>query len=227
MRKTFVVVGVLALLMAGALPAAAADTVPSPNATDGYGPVTPTGPTLAGSTASPSCSADAPWIDYSVTLTDPDGQATGHTARLVLSDGSSSWTTDLGTVTAGVPLTGSVLWPGASIGADGRGNGWPGWEMSGGQWVQTDGNYGWTRGDITATIEVNPTYAVALSYPPSTPECLTAPEGFAAVAALSDTSALPETGGSTQAVLPLAAGGALVVAIGSVLLLRRRRHERG
>ena len=86
----------------------------------GYTPRTPQQPTLAGTTVAPSCSADAPWIEYSVLLVDPQNLSSGHTATLVLSDGTHSTTLTLGTVTAGVPLTGRVLWPGASVGADGR-----------------------------------------------------------------------------------------------------------
>ena len=177
MRKMILSFIAAAVLVVGAPLAASAVDEP-PGATDsagtgdtagtgddalGYTPRTPQQPTLAGTTVAPSCSADAPWIEYSVLLVDPQNLSSGHTATLVLSDGTHSTTLTLGTVTAGVPLTGRVLWPGASVGADGRGNGWPGWTYVGGRWTASDDDFGWTRGAITATVEVNPSLAVALT----------------------------------------------------------------
>ena len=156
-------------------------------------------------------------------LTDPDDVATDHTARLVLSDSMHSESFVLGDLVDG-RLSGSLLWPGASVGEDGRGNGWPGWKLSGGEWVQTDEGYAWTRGEITATIEVNPNLSVPLSYPPSTPDCLTAPlSAGVTTAGLS----LPSTGGDASAYVPfLWAGAALVIGGGTLLLVRRTRRSR-
>ena len=186
----------------------------------GYTPRTPQQPTLAGTTVAPSCPADAPWIEYSVLLVDPQNLSTGHTATLVLGDGTRSTTLTLGTVTAGVPLTGRVLWPGASVGSDGRGNGWPGWAYVDGQWTTSDDNFGWTRGDITATVEVNPSLAVALSYPPSSPNCRTAPAEIRAAAA---GAALPATGGDIALAAGVGVAGAGLIAMGGALVVRRRR----
>ncbi|WP_424445697.1 LPXTG cell wall anchor domain-containing protein [Microbacterium sp. CH-015] len=197
------------------------DTAGTADDTLGYTPRTPQQPTLAGTTVAPSCAADAPWIDYSVLLVDPQNLSTGHTATLVLSDGTRSTTLTLGTVTAGVPLTGRVLWPGASVGSDGRGNGWPGWAYVDGQWTTSDDNFGWTRGDITATVEVNPSLAVALSYPPSSPNCRTAPADIRAAAAAG--AALPATGGDIALAAGVGVAGAGLIAMGGALVVRRRR----
>lgn len=235
MRKMILSFIAAAVLVVGAPLAASAVDEP-PGATDsagtgdtagtgddalGYTPRTPQQPTLAGTTVAPSCSADAPWIDYSVLLVDPQNLSAGHTATLVLSDGTRSTTLTLGTVTAGVPLTGRVLWPGASVGADGRGNGWPGWAYVGGQWTASDDNFGWTRGDITATVEVNPSLAVALSYPPSSPNCRTAPADIRAAAAAG--AALPATGGDIALAAGVGVAGAGLIAMGGALVVRRRR----
>lgn len=220
MRKAlFSVACALVLTLGSAGAALAADDDP-----ESYAPQThsATTPTLSGSTVSPACSADVPWITFSVVLTDPDDVATGHTARLVLSNGSQSVTLTLGEL-VGNRLSGTVLWPGASVGADGRGNGWPGWTFSGGEWVETSGNFAWTRGNITATLEVNPSLAVPLSYPPSTPQCLTSPP---LARALTAGVALPATGGDSAALAPLLWGaGTLVLVGGGVLLLARRTRR--
>lgn len=132
--------------------------------------------TLVGSMATGSCVADSPWIDYTVTLTDPYDQASSREARIVLTDGSNSVTLDLGSVPASGTLSGRVLWPGASVDpVTGAANGWPGWEQVGGEWRPTTGNFAWTRAITEATIEVNPSLVVALSYPPATPDCATEP----------------------------------------------------
>lgn len=183
-----------------------------------YTPQTTSTPTLAGSSTMASCESDVPWIDYSVVMTDPDNAATSHTAYLRLSDGTNSTDLLLGELQNG-RLSGRVLWPGASVGADGRGNGWPGWTFENGRWVETSGNYAWTRGAITAEIHVNPQISVALSYPPASANCLTDPAGVTG-----STSALAATGVSAV-VLPLGIAGGVVVVAGIVLLIVRGRRR--
>jgi len=207
------------LLSGGATAAAAADS-------GNYGPNTPPSPSLSGSMVSPVCDANTPWIDYSVVLDDPNGTIPNPTARLVLSDGDQSTTIPLGALVDG-QLSGRVLWPGASVDANGVGNGWPGWAFENGQWVAAPDNFGWTRGDISAAVEVNPTLRVALSYPPSTTSCLTDPPGASTAAIAAVGGSLPETGGNSAAVLPIAAGaGALVLAGGVLMYVRRTRRVR-
>ncbi|MCS0498363.1 hypothetical protein [Protaetiibacter mangrovi] len=132
--------------------------------------------TLGGSTVTGTCEADSPWIDYTVQLTDPYDQTTSREAKLVMVSGLDSVTIDLGTIPDDGILTGRVLWPGASVDpGTGEANGWPGWELVGGAWQPTTGNYAWTRSITEATLEVNPSMVVALSYPPASPNCLTSP----------------------------------------------------
>ncbi|MCR2785602.1 cell wall protein [Microbacterium sp. zg.B96] len=187
-------------------------------ATDGYTPKTPEEPTLAGSSAVGECDRDVPWIQYSVTLTDPDSQVTAPTARLVLSDGAHSTTIALGEL-VGNELSGRVLWPGASVDAAGNPTGWPGWALVDGAWTQTDGNFAWVRGRISAVLEVNPQIAVALAYPPTSPDCVTGPRPAAA--------GLAVTGGTLGGVLPAAIAGGVIVLGGTGLLLLRRRRRQG
>jgi LPXTG-motif cell wall-anchored protein len=191
---------------------------------DGYTPNQHQAPTLAGSTAVGECQGDVPWIKYAVELTDPDNQSTGHTARLVLTNGTDTTTIVLGDLVDG-KLSGRILWPGASVDQNGSPTGWPGWAFENGQWVETDGNFRWTRGAITAKIEVNPEVAVPLSYPPSTPQCATDPKNPGTPGDPA-TAGLPATGLSAS-MLPFAITGGGLALLGLVVLLvwRRRRRE--
>lgn len=134
---------------------------------------------LAGSTAVGECVSDAAWISYSVVLTDPYNEATDRTATLTLqgADGESI-TLPLGTVPESGVLSDRILWPGASVDpVTGEANGWPGWVLVDGEWkTSTDpAHYGWTRSVTSAIIEVNPLLAVALAYPPASPDCADRP----------------------------------------------------
>ncbi len=211
------VAGVLLLSLPTAAQAATED--------DGYTPGVDDSMTLAGSEVAGVCDNDVPWIEYSVFLTDSNNESAGQTARLVLSNGSQSKTITLGTLGDDGTLEGRILWPGASIAADGSPTGWPGWAFVDGAWVETDDNYAWTRGDISATIEVNPELDVALSYPPSNPYCSTRPPVTGEAADVGGDSALPDTGGTFDA-LPFVFGGAAVLLAGAGLLVysRRRAH---
>ncbi|WP_244284147.1 cell wall protein [Agromyces badenianii] len=200
-------------------------TVPTAAYAEQYPPTTPPAdPTLAGSAVTGICDGDVPYIGYTVDLIDPDNVSTGHTATLVLSDGSNSTSIPLGTIVNGA-LSGRVLWPGAAVNSDGSPAGWPGWDLVDGVWVETDGNFAWTRSITSATITVNPSISVPLSYPPSSPNCATSPRGSGAVSA-ADTETLSATGVS-EATFAVAFGAlGLVVIGGAVLLLTRRLAKR-
>jgi hypothetical protein len=189
---------------------------------------------LTGSTATGTCVANAPWIYYDVTLTNKgDAPLTGDGhVRLVLSAGGNTDTLDLGKLGSDGTLKGKVLWPGASVAADGvTPTGWPGWEQdASGKWVQTSGNFAWTRDVTSATLEVNPSLTVALAYPPATPNCDAAPPTTPTVsttpAPTAKAAGLADTGSDLMAPLAvvlglLAAGGAALVV--TRVNARRRR----
>ncbi|MEF3404279.1 hypothetical protein [Agromyces sp. CCNWLW203] len=186
-------------------------------------------PSLTGSVATGVCEADSPWIFFDVELTDPDEQSTGNTASLVMSDGTNTETIELGELKDG-SLTGKVLWPGASVDENGTANGWPGWALVGDKWIEVDDNFAWTRGDITATLEVNPELDVAISYPPATPNCATGPKstppggGAGTTPTASDGTGLASTGfaGTTIAII----AGIIVVAGVAFLVVARIRRKR-
>jgi len=213
MKRSFFVALTLGAIVALGAPAAA-HAEP-----DDYTPTNPATPSLAGSTAVGACDGDVPWIAYDITLLDPNDEIPTDQATLEISDGENSATLALGTLVNG-QLSGRVLWPGASVDAAGNPTGWPGWAFENGAWVETEGNFGWTRGAITATIVVNPTLAVPLSYPPATPVCDANPPRSGSAAA-----SLPATGLSA-AVVPLAVGGLVAAGIGTLLVMRRRPARR-
>ncbi|BDV30674.1 LPXTG cell wall anchor domain-containing protein [Microbacterium terricola] len=208
MRKFFGVLALAAIItLTGSAGAYAADDYPGEE---------PTEPTLAGSTVTGICDGDVPWIGFTVELNDPDDKSTSHTARLVITDGTNSTTIELGELVNN-RLSGRVLWPGASTDDAGNPTGWPGWAFVDGAWVETDGNFAWTRGDITAELQVNPEIPVALSYPPASPYCATGPE------LSSDGETLPATG-TDFPVVGVAAFGAVIALIGGALFLARPRR---
>ncbi|MET0736245.1 MAG: LPXTG cell wall anchor domain-containing protein [Microbacterium sp.] len=220
MRKYIAAAAITAaLLVAGPLVAVAADETNEPAASpaETYNPQQPSQPTLAGTVFS-ECDSNVPWIYYSVSLVDPENKVTSNTARLVLSDGTNSHVIQLGGLDENDQLSGRVLWPGADSDGDGVADGWPGWVLVNGQWVETDDNFRWTRNDIQAHVEVNPELAVALSYPTATAECATDPAGYGG-------QRLPATGLSS-AVLPIGLGGGAVVLIGLAIIVAQRRRSR-
>lgn len=216
---------VLRKISAITLIAAAMVIAPSAANAEVYTPPTPpASPTLAGSVAEGVCDGDVPWISYSLTLTDPANQSTSHSAFLTMSDGSNSTQLALGEIVNG-KLSGRVLWPGASVGANGEPTGWPGWMQLNGMWVQTSGNFGWTRNISSVEITVNPEISVPLSYPPASPNCASAPPSSSVASASVETvssDALPSTGVSSL-VLPIGIGAFVLVVLGAGIVVVRRR----
>ncbi|WP_325483329.1 LPXTG cell wall anchor domain-containing protein [Microbacterium sp.] len=186
-----------------------------------YTPAPPSGATLAGSVVVSDCVGDVPWIRFSLSLDDPDNVATGNTATLVITNGTNNVSVPLGQLVDG-KLKGSVLWPGASVDSSGNPTGWPGWMQQNGEWVQTSGNFAWTRGGISAVVRVNPDLSVPLSYPRSSPECATGPT-FASISG--NPADLAATGMNATAV-PIALGVGGVLLIGGIVLVARRRIAR-
>ncbi|MFF2273186.1 hypothetical protein ACFVTX_12970 [Agromyces sp. NPDC058136] len=188
-------------------------------------------PTLDGSVATGICEADAPWISYKVTLTDPDAQvAPDHrTVWLELSDGEHVEKIELGKLNEEGVLDGRTLWPGASVDAEGNATGWPGWkQLDNGTWVQTDDNFAWTRDLTSARFIVNPEFDVVLAYPPATPDCIAAPTvtpgGDGATPSTPAGTGLASTGfaGTTIAIV---AGVIVIAGIAFLVIARLRRKQ--
>ncbi len=186
------------LVVAAAL--VAAPTAAHAGQDDNYTPVDPSQPTLAGSVLSGDCRGGENWLDYAVTVTDPDdvAAATGD-VLLVLEQSGRSVTVQLGALTDG-SAAGSVRWPDS---ADALLTRLPG------------GGTGATT--VNATIQVQPGSVPALQYPIVVPACgAQEKDAIAALAATGSSGWTPALG---------LAGGALI-ALGSLLAVLRLRRSR-
>lgn len=168
------------------------------------------------------CVGDVPYLGYGLTL--PAGfvpsSSTPVTITFLNPDGEDY-------VVENQPLSGELLWPGASAGEPKM---WPGWELVDGEYAQTDGNYAWTREGVTVRFEVNPTYSTEVQYPEASAECANPPIGgpeatpAAAPAASGD---LAVTGGGVSPIVVAAGGAALAAGIAVVTIAAYRRRRAG
>ncbi|MCE7065888.1 choice-of-anchor A family protein [Dyadobacter sp. CY326] len=115
------------------------------------------------------CINNAPWLEYKIT---PNYDATGETAKIEWINSDDKVIQE----DAGKPLTGSILFPGAAVDADGKGIAWPGWEKNGDKWVEVVDRYSSIR-DENAKIKVTvtPWKIVEITYPASAGTCYTSP----------------------------------------------------
>jgi hypothetical protein len=210
------VVALVAVLVAlvGALPASATDEGPtaSPSPTsqvygcidpvDSYG--APRACQLLVQVLSPVCDNDVPKLRY---LVSPVGTPKDKVTITFVNPAGPD------VVHADQPLAGSVLWPGAVVGPDGRGADWPGWtKRADGSWVTGD-EFDWVRPSVQVLFDVGGAAAtVTVAYPPSSPTCLTDPPKVVVVADPPPTAtpsatpttvvaAAPQTTASTTVVL--------------------------
>ncbi|MGH8949102.1 MAG: hypothetical protein ACRDXF_09620, partial [Acidimicrobiia bacterium] len=127
------------------------------------------------------------------------------------------------------PLSGAVLWPGASDSPPD----WPGWILQDGVWVAADDGFLWARGSISVLFEVNPSTVLTVSYPQSTEACAdpeNIPDEVGGVVITPPTTpgqiggvdVLPFTGIQGGA---LAAVAFAALALGGLLVLSARRDE--
>ncbi|MFF2623527.1 hypothetical protein [Oerskovia jenensis] len=173
------------------------------------------------------CEADTPYLGYEVFL--PEGYVADSDRPLSITflhpgDGED-YTVE------GLPLDGTLLWPGASAGEP---RAWPGWErQADGTYTETDGNYAWTRAGVEVLFEVNPGYSTTVSYPAATASCAN-PRILAATGPLDGpaTTATPVSteaqGGPSLAATGATAGAAAFLAVllvggGAGIVWARRR----
>ena len=164
----------------------------------------------------PVCIDDFPFISYEVS----GDVEPGETATVTVTDINGT----VVTVLEDQPLSGQVLWPGASVDPPD----WPGWILEDGVWV-VDPTDEVLREDLTITVEVNPTATETVAYPPATSQCAnppdspptttTAPPTSESSGTSTTTPTLPATGGEQTtnglliAVFLLTAGGAILTAV--------------
>jgi hypothetical protein len=169
------------------------------------------------------CVGDVPFLGYEVEL--PEGYEADSespvTITFVNPDGEDYVVEDQ-------PLSGALLWPGASNGTPKM---WPGWELVNGEYVKTTGNYDWTRNGITVRFDVNPSYETTVAYPQATALCANPPIGGGddptGTPTSTDAEALAVTGGGVSPIIVAAGGAALVAGIAVVLIAAYRRRQAG
>lgn len=178
-------------------------------------PPTTLPPELSFNFLDPVCIDDFPFISYEVT----GDVETGDTATVTITDINGT----VVQVLEDQPLSGQVLWPGASVDPPD----WPGWILEDGVWVE-DPSDDVLREDLTITVDVNPTASDTVPYPPATSQCAnppdtptssTAPPTSGSSATSTTRPTLPATGGDRttngllMAIFLLTAGGAILTAV--------------
>ncbi len=139
-------------------------------------PAPPTPPSLT-ATGAALCLADVPYVDYSTVVSG----AVVATTVAASTAGSLTlrWRDSRGTIVAtwsGLAASGRLVWPGAAIGADGRGSDWPGWVRRSGTWVPGSDGYEHTRTGSTLEFSSgSATASTVLAYPGATASCAPAP----------------------------------------------------
>ncbi|MGU3647044.1 hypothetical protein ACLBXX_18965 [Microbacterium sp. C23T] len=169
-----------------------------------------------------TCVGDVPFLGYDVAL--PEGFETDDENPVTITFVNTTGGEDF--VAENQPLSGVLLWPGASNLAPKM---WPGWELVNGEYVKTDGNYDWTRKGVTVRFEVNPSYSTEVFYPEASAECANPPVGGGddptGTPASTDPEALAVTGGGISPMFAVAGGAVLLAGIAAVAFAAyRRRH---
>lgn len=164
------------------------------------------------------CEADVPYLGYEVAL--PEGvEAEGEnplTITFLHPRGGEDY------VVGEQPLSGRVLWPGASATEPKQ---WPGYVRNeDGSYTQTEGNYAWTREGVQVRFEVNPSYSTVVDYPPASSECANPPVAPIAAEDVTLVSDEDEQLASTGATVAGAAAFALLLVGGGVLVFWLRRR---
>ncbi|NYF11612.1 putative repeat protein (TIGR01451 family) [Leifsonia sp. AK011] len=148
-----------------------------------------------------SCLKDAAYADWSVTPTNTetvgdtpvvliwwtedaylarDRSIPASDTAAILADGAS-WVDTLPAPAegwkSGVTVTGTQLWPGTEVNADGQGIAWPGWtKQSDGAWkLDPAAPFYDIHEHAIVEVRMNPATGSAEAYPPATPECSALP----------------------------------------------------
>jgi uncharacterized repeat protein (TIGR01451 family) len=123
----------------------------------------------------------------------------------------------------GQTISGTQLWPGASVDASGHGNGWPGWRQLGdGTWVLDPAAPFYNlRDDAVVEVRINPTTASTVAYPPASTHC-TPPSVTTTTTTGTTTIGLAATGSDAWG--PGLAALALI-GLGAAFLFRMRRRS--
>ncbi|SHH09093.1 C-terminal domain of CHU protein family protein, partial [Flavobacterium fluvii] len=119
-------------------------------------------------TATPTCINDVPYIVYTAT---PDNFTPVNGLTITWTDSKNNVVSTM----TNLPLSGQVLWPGATIDQNGNGTDWPGWVFTNNKWIQAADGFENLRPKATLAFTLNPTETIVVDYPPSSPFCTSRP----------------------------------------------------
>ncbi|PIF32796.1 gliding motility-associated-like protein [Flavobacterium sp. 9] len=125
--------------------------------------VTVVAPTMT-ITADSYCSNDVPYVSYNVK---PDNFTPNNLLTITWIDSANN----VVATQTNLPLSGNILWPGATIDSNGNGLDWPGWIFANGQWTEGVDGFENTRPSVTMEFSLNPTVKVVVNYPVATADC--------------------------------------------------------
>ncbi|WP_337968506.1 tandem-95 repeat protein [uncultured Flavobacterium sp.] len=125
--------------------------------------VTVVAPTMT-ITADSYCSNDVPYVSYNVK---PDNFTPNNLLTITWIDSANN----VVATQTNLPLSGNILWPGATVDSNGNGLDWPGWVFANGQWTQGADGFENTRPSVTMEFSLNPTVKVVVNYPVATADC--------------------------------------------------------
>lgn len=209
-----------------ALAEVGSEWIQSPVATVGYdcaaaGP--PEGGSIDGSVATVDCTADVPYIRYTIDL---DGIEWPGEAEITLFGTRNGQRVQVGQFDV-TSQTGRFLYPGASENP----LDWPGWSFVNGEWVEEDpndpGSDAFLRDGVIVSIEVNPTVERTVPYPLGTPDCADPPTSESqsppGTPQRPTARPLPSTGLSGLEIFVRTASVVSLAGIGLLIAARRRR----
>jgi uncharacterized repeat protein (TIGR01451 family)/gliding motility-associated-like protein len=115
-------------------------------------------------TANSYCDNNTPYVSYNVVADNftPIGLLT------------INWIDSANNIVAtqsNMPLSGTVLWPGAVVDSNNKPTDWPGWVLVNGQWIQGNDGFELTRPAVTMQFTLNPTQSVVINYPAAVAGC--------------------------------------------------------
>ena len=176
-----------------------------------------------------SCQGDVPYLGYELTL--PTGYVNDDETPVTITFVNPSGEHY---VVENQPLVGSLLWPGAKATEPKM---WPGWEIVNGTYVQTEGNFAWTREDVTVRFAVNPHFETVIEYPEASALCANPPKQAISPEGPSDDSDTPgseapesegplaATGGGVSPIAPIAGGALLLMGLAAVAFVAYQRRR--
>jgi uncharacterized repeat protein (TIGR01451 family) len=121
---------------------------------------------------------DAPYLQYTINAHNLD--VSNHTLTVSWADKNGTFVhADTAPIAVNGPVTGTLLWPGATVDSSGDATGWPGYRLAlPGETPDWNGmvldptlaTYG-LRDHPLITFSINPHRTVTVAYPPASPDC--------------------------------------------------------